>query len=110
MKIEKIDHVHFGVNDIKKFQEAFGRLLGLKFTPIQDFPGVKAVASVSTGPAELALIKPSSPENWVAQFIQEHGEGIYSFCLKVSDFDDIVADFDARGIKYRILPERKRFG
>ncbi len=110
MKLEKVDHLHFAVNDIPKFQKAFSRLLGLKFTPIQEFPLFKAFASNSIGPVDFTLVKPTSPENYLNKFLREKGEGLSSFCLKISDYDHVIADFDARGIKYNILPERSRFG
>ncbi len=110
MKLEKIDHVHIAVNDIPKFQKVFSKLLGLEFTPIEEFHQVKVFASISKGPVEFTLVTPASPENYNHKILKEKGEGLTSFCLKISDFDNVVADFDARGIKYNILPERKRFG
>lgn len=110
MEIERIDHIHFAVNNIKKYQEAFTRLLGLKFTPIEDFPKMDSVAVTSIDPVEFAIVKPTSPDTVLAKDVREKGEGLHSFCLKISDFDEVIADFKARKIKHFILPERKRFG
>ena len=110
MKIEKIDHIHLGVKEIEKFRDDFIRLLGLEFTPLQEFHEVKQIACISKGPAEFAIVKPAPDNTVLNDFLEEHGEPSLSFCLKVSDFDDIIADFDRRGIRYQIHPETKRFG
>jgi len=98
MKIEKIDHIHIAVEDLKKAAKSFSDIMGTKWVgPIESsaMPGMKTTFDT----LGFELVQPTSPDSPLAKFIQKRGEGVYSIGLKVSNLDETIADLEARGVR-----------
>lgn len=81
MEVERIDHIHVAVKDLKKAAKSFSNIMGTKWVgPIEFEDGDFKTAFDSLG---FELLQPTSSDNFLAHFIEEKGEGIYSIGLKV---------------------------
>ena len=97
MKIEKIDHIHVAVKDLKEAAKSFGDIMGTRWVgPIELPDGNMRTAFDTLG---FELVQPTSPDSPLAKFIEKRGEGVYSIGLKVPNLDEAIADLEARGIR-----------
>ncbi len=96
MKVEGIDHIHIAVKDLKKAAKLFSDIMGSEWVgpikPAEDF--ITAFDNLG-----FELMQQTSPEGFIAKFIQRRGEGLFSVGLKVPNLDEAVADLEAKGIK-----------
>lgn len=96
MKVERIDHIHIAVKDLRKAANLFSDILGTKWVgPIEPAEGF--ITAFDT--LGLELMQQTSPEGFITDFIQRRGEGLFSIGLKVPNLDEAVADLEARGIR-----------
>jgi len=98
MKVERIDHIHIVVKDLREAAKFFGEIMGTKWVgPIESpgMPGMKTTFDT----LGFELMQPTSPDTPLAKFIQKRGEGIYSIGLKVSNLDEAIADLKDRGVR-----------
>ncbi|MFC2058729.1 VOC family protein [Chloroflexota bacterium] len=94
MKVERIDHIHILVKDIKGAMSFFSDIMGTRFVGPLDMPRINA-AFDSIG---LELISPKSEESPFYQILEQEGEGLLSIGLKVPDLDEAIAELEARGL------------
>ncbi|MFC2000010.1 VOC family protein [Chloroflexota bacterium] len=96
MKVEKLDHVHIHVKDIKKAVQFFENSLGVKFGTI--YASEEWDFKICHAPPGLLLMQPMSPENPVAQLIESRGEGLAAISLKVPDIEAAIAELQSKGL------------
>jgi methylmalonyl-CoA/ethylmalonyl-CoA epimerase len=101
---EKVDHVTIVVKDMDKAIKAYENILNLTsgnkgFT--KTFGDTRLVMLTIAG-ARIELMQPGGgSDNPFSQFLTEHGEGIYSYCVYVEDFDEEITRLKKMGVKLR---------
>ena len=96
MKVERIDHIHIAVKDLRKAAKFFADIMGTKWVgPIE--PAEDMITAFDSLGFE--LLQQTRPEGWIADFIQKRGEGLFSIGLKVSNLDEAVAELEAKGVR-----------
>lgn len=103
---EKVDHVTIVVKDMDKALKAYEEIL--KLTPgkkgfVKTFGDTRLVMLTIAG-ARIELMQPGAGggrDNPFVQFLNEHGEGIYSYCVYVQDFDAEIKRLKQAGVKLR---------
>lgn len=97
MKIEKIDHVHVYVKDMKKAVAFFEAVLGSPFSEVRHNPEVQLNWRMSqTG---IELLSSTSSNGIVAKFIEHKGEGLAGISLKVADIEEAVSELESYGMR-----------
>lgn len=104
MAIEGLAHVGIAVNNIDEAIAFFRDKLGAKLDTSRTADGklnfgLHLSALVSVGSLKLELMQPTRPGMGpVGKFLTERGEGIHHISLKVDNFSESKADFEARGL------------
>ena len=98
--IKRFNHVGIAVKDLDKamafFEEVYGaRLIGRDRYEDQQFE----TAMVGIGEMRLELIASLDPGSFIAGFIKERGDGIHHMSLEVDQFEQVIDDFKAKGLK-----------
>ena len=98
--IKRFNHVGIAVKDLDKavafFEEVYGaRLIGRDRYEDQQFE----TAMVGIGEMRLELIASLDPGSFIAGFIKEQGDGIHHMSLEVDQFEQVIDDFKAKGLK-----------
>src|SRR5208283_4838722 len=98
MKIEKIDHICFAVEDLEKTKKIYEENLGL--VPVVEYVAESEfikVARYYIGEVAVEFMESTSPEGEVAKFIKKKGEGVFLISYKVDDLDGALTELKARG-------------
>jgi methylmalonyl-CoA/ethylmalonyl-CoA epimerase len=87
--LDKIDHVGIAVDSIDDKMRLYRDVLGLEYdgTGIVEAQGVK-VAFFRLGESHLELLEPVDEESPVADFLDEHGEGIHHLAAGCEEIDE----------------------
>jgi catechol 2,3-dioxygenase-like lactoylglutathione lyase family enzyme len=99
---EKVDHVTIVVRDLDKAMKAYEDIL--RFTPgkrgfVKTF-GRTRLAMFTVAGARVEIMQPDTQmDSQFARFLAEKGEGVYSYCVYVQDFDAEIRRLKACGIK-----------
>ena len=123
MKVERIDHIHFKVNDAEKAIPIYEGLIGKKFPVVgwdttNDY-GLKS--SFNPFPIGFELMEVTDKSKKMAKMYAAAPEGIFAISLKVPDIDKATAEMKSRGyklllrydpppVKEAIFETRKTFG
>jgi methylmalonyl-CoA/ethylmalonyl-CoA epimerase len=96
MKIEKIVHVHVLVKDLGQAVKHFSDIMGTKYIgPIKGIsPIITAFDDVGL---ELQQPLPGS-ESYIADLLNEYGEGIHHIAIKVESVEEAVAELKSKGV------------
>ncbi|MCL5026563.1 MAG: VOC family protein [Chloroflexi bacterium] len=98
--IKRVDHIAFAVKNLEETLDRVRRLYGGQYLGKKDVPHEKyQVAYVMVGQNMITLVQPTSPESFVAQFIEKRGEGIHHLGVEVDSLDETVANLQAEGVK-----------
>jgi len=98
---EKVDHVTIVVGDLDKAMKAYEDIL--RFTPgkrgfVKTFGGTR-LAMFTVAGARVELMQPDTEtDSQFARFLAEKGEGVYSYCVYVHDFDAEIKRLKASGV------------
>lgn len=89
------------MKDLDRALQIYQNVLGLKLEGVHTVKERKVkVAFLSAGGEnKFELIEPTDNESFIARFIAEHGEGIHHVAVKTSDFDAVLNDLEANGLK-----------
>jgi catechol 2,3-dioxygenase-like lactoylglutathione lyase family enzyme len=104
---EKVDHVTIVVKDMDKALKAYENILNLVPGGAKGFIknfGDTRLAMFTIAGARVELMQPGAgggQDNPFAQFLAQHGDGVYSYCVYVQDFDKEIARLKKMGVKLR---------
>ena len=101
MKVEKIDHIHFKVNDMKKAVPIYEGLMGKNF-PIVDYDMTSDYGlriSFNPFPIGFELMEVSDKSKEMAKLYAAAPEGVFALSLKVPDIDKATAEMESMGLK-----------
>lgn len=88
--IKKVDHIGIAVRDAAKMVKFYSDQLGIQVSKVVEPPGSGLrIYFLPVGESDLELVEPLDPQNWIAKFIDQNGEGLHHICL---DVDDIHAE------------------
>ena len=111
MKIEKIDHICFAVEDLEKTKKIYKENLGL--VPAVEYVAESEfikVARYYIGEVAVEFMESTSPEGEVAKFIKKRGEGVFLIAYKVENLDGALAELKAKGADLIDQKPRALFG
>ncbi|MBI2918798.1 MAG: VOC family protein [Chloroflexi bacterium] len=97
MKVDKIDHIHVYVKDLKAATRQFSKIMGTKFSDpvvVEKF-NLRSVLE----PLGIELIESTTPDGPVARFVEKRGEGLAAISLKVPDIKAATAELKALGMR-----------
>ena len=97
MKFEKIDHITIYVKELEKARKFFSELFEAEFGETSESPGLDVRSSM--GPVGIELIEALTPDGPVAKAINDIGEGLHLVSLKVPNFEEAVAEMQAKGVR-----------
>jgi len=105
--LKRIDHIGIVVQDLEAARRSF-EALGMNVERIQEVPDrpVKA-AFLPLGDSDVELLQPLTSDGDLAQFLEEHGEGIHHICIEVEDIQAALAAVKSRGIQLREAQPRQ---
>ena len=99
MKIEKIDHICFAVENLERtkkiYEENFGLVPTVEY--VAESESIK-VARYYIGEVAVEFMESTGPEGEVAKFIEKRGEGVFLISYKVDDLDGALAELKAKGV------------
>jgi len=100
LQIEKIDHIHVYVRDLRAAIARFEDLLGVTFGDIM-VEGLEDLGVIGAfAPPGIDMSQPTSPQSPVAKVIERHGEGLVGgVSFKVPDIDAGVAELQSKGLQ-----------
>ena len=111
MKIEKIDHICFAVEDLEKTKKIYEENLGL--LPVIEYVAESEfikVARYYIGDVAVEFMESTSPEGEVAKFIKKKGEGVFLIAYKVDDLCGALAELKTKGADLIDKEPRALFG
>jgi methylmalonyl-CoA/ethylmalonyl-CoA epimerase len=111
MRIEKIDHICFAVEDLEKTKKIYEENLGL--VPVVEYVAESEfikVARYYIGEVAVEFMESTSPEGEVGKFIKKRGEGVFLISYKVDDLDGALAELKAKGADLIDKEPRALFG
>ena len=111
MKIEKIDHICFAVENLEKTKKIYKENLGL--VPAVEYVAESEfikVARYYIGDVAVELMESTTAEGEVAKFIKKRGEGVFLISYKVEDLDGALAELKAKGADLIDQEPRELFG
>ena len=108
MKIERLDHVHLYVDNLREVAAFLSDLLGTRWVGPIEFPEHGVMTAFNSLGIEM-LQSTTSPDDtakplgaYIARVVESRGNMIVSLGLKVPDLDEAVAELEAKGI--RVIP------
>jgi methylmalonyl-CoA/ethylmalonyl-CoA epimerase len=108
--IKKFNHVGIAVKDLDRAVEFFEKTYGAKILWRKKFDDQKIESAfVSIGEARLELTASLEPESVIAKFIENRGEGIHHVSLEVDEFDQVIKEFKAKGLRVMAEADTKDF-
>lgn len=111
MKIEKIDHICFAVEDLentkKLYLEHFGLIPTCEY--VAESEKIK-VARYYIGEVAVEFMESTSSQGDVAKFIRARGEGAFLISYKVDDLTKAMEELKAKNVKLIDEKPRELFG
>jgi methylmalonyl-CoA/ethylmalonyl-CoA epimerase len=111
VKIEKIDHICFAVEDLEKTKRIYKENFGLE--PVVEYVAESEhikVARYYIGDVAVEFMESTSPQGEVAKFIEKRGEGVFLISYKVDDLDKALTELKAKGADLIDQEPRTLFG
>lgn len=109
MKLQRIDHVGYAVEDLEQAIAFHERLYGAEVAHREriDSDGV-AEALLAIGPSFIQLLTPTRDDSPVAKFLERNGEGVHHIGYGVADIDATFAELQELGV--RLVEDHPRPG
>ena len=111
MKIEKIDHICFAVEDLEKTKKIYKENFGLE--PLVEYIAESELIKVAryyVGDVAVEFMESTSPKGEVAKFIEKRGEGVFLISYKVDDLGKALSELKAKGADLIDQEPRALFG
>ncbi len=95
-----LDHLAIAVRDTEKALTLYRDQLGLPVLFSQQHPDQPLLLThLDMGNTQLQLIQPLTDDHPVAQWIDEHGEGLHHFCFLVDSVQQTMDELPVHGLK-----------
>jgi methylmalonyl-CoA epimerase len=94
----QLHHIGWAVNSLDDSLDHFQRQLALPYEGVEEFPTLR-VAFFRAGATLIELLEPTSPEDNVARFLADRGEGIHHCAYLVEDVASELIYATARGLR-----------
>lgn len=109
MRLQRIDHVGYAVEDLEEAVAYHERLYGALVAHREriDSDGVDE-ALLKIGESYIQLLAPTSPESPVARFLERNGPGVHHIGYGVADIQATFDDLKELGV--RIVEDHPRPG
>jgi len=101
-KIRRLDHIGIAVKNLDDAIERFTRILGAEFIAKKEIilSGSKmCVGYLKLGDTIIGLDQPTRPNEFLAQFIEQRGEGLHHVGLEVDDLVAFKAELRQKGVR-----------
>jgi methylmalonyl-CoA epimerase len=95
-----MDHVGIAVKNLDEAVHLYRDVLGFKLEGIHVLNERKfrVAIMVPGGETKIELLEPIGSDSTIAKFLENHGEGIHHFAVKVSDIEDTLAQLKRKGV------------
>ena len=95
-----INHVCLAVSNIEEALEFYRETFGITANEIVDIKdqGVRA-ALVEVGGSQIEFIESTDPQNGVARFLENRGEGVHHICFEVEDLQGTLDRLNENGVQ-----------
>jgi methylmalonyl-CoA/ethylmalonyl-CoA epimerase len=98
--IKKFNHVGIAVKNLDRAVEFFQETYGAKLVWRKKFEDQKMESAlVSIGEAQFELLTGLEPQSLIDRFIESRGEGIHHVSLEVDQFDQVIEEIKAKGLR-----------
>ncbi len=97
----KIDHIGFTVSSLENALNFCCDLFGVKSEEVKIDTITERKVRVAVIPVDggmIELMESTSPDGWIAKYINEHGEGLHHLALEVSDIRAVLDTLRERGV------------
>jgi methylmalonyl-CoA epimerase len=104
--IGRFDHIAFAVQSIEKSRPFFENALGAKFRYLKEGRGGGFLYAVfDFHDLTIELLEATSPDNFVAKFLEKRGEGVHHLTLQTPDLKERISLLEGQGL--RIVDKRE---
>jgi len=98
--IKRINHVGIAVKNLDKAVEFFQETYGAKLVRREKLEDQKMESAlISIAEAQFELLGSLEPQSLIDKFIESRGEGIHHVSLEVDQFDQVIKEIKAKGVK-----------
>jgi len=98
--IKRFNHVGVAVRNLEQAIDFFQKTYGAKLVWRKKFEDQKIESAlISIGEAQLELSASLEPQSVIDKFIESRGEGIHHVSFEVDNFDQVIEDIKAKGLK-----------
>ena len=98
--IKKINHVGIAVKNLDRAVEFFQETYGAKLVRREKLEDQKMESAlISIAEAQFELLGSLEPQSLIDKFIESRGEGIHHVSLEVDQFDQVIKEIKAKGVK-----------
>lgn len=103
MKAKRIDHVVIAVKDLDAAVATYQQNFGLAKVSEGEVPslGIRN-AFLQIGDAQIELVTPLTEQGPVAEFLAQHGSGMYLLALEVDDLEAAIATLQNAGTRVNV--------
>ena len=105
-----VDHIGVAVRNLTVAIQYYRDVLGFSLEGVHALEDRKVkIAFFSTGgETQIELLEPTSSESAVAKFLENQGEGVHHFAVKVDDLETAIKGFKEKGVS--LIGDRPRTG
>jgi methylmalonyl-CoA/ethylmalonyl-CoA epimerase len=105
-----MDHVGVAVRNLNEAISVYQNVLGFTVEGVHTLTERKVkVAFVSTGgETRIELLEPLDKEGTIAKFLENRGEGIHHFAVKVKGIEEMLETFKRKGVT--LVDEKPKAG
>ena len=98
--IKKFNHVGIAVKNLDRAVQFFQETYGAKLVWRKKFEDLKIESAlISIGEAQFELSASLEPQSVIDRFIESRGEGIHHVSLEVDQFDQVIGEIKAKGLR-----------
>ncbi|MFH0768409.1 MAG: VOC family protein [Chloroflexota bacterium] len=98
--IKKFNHVGIAVKNLDRAVEFFQETYGAKLVWRAKFEDLKLESAfISIGEARFELSASLEPNSVIDKFIESRGEGVHHVSLEVDQFDQVIKEIKAKGLR-----------
>jgi methylmalonyl-CoA/ethylmalonyl-CoA epimerase len=100
MRLQRIDHVGYAVEDLDAAVRYHQRLYGAEVVHREELErdGVRE-ALLGVGQSFIQLLEPTRPDSPVARFLERHGPGVHHVAYGVADVAAMLEAFKKLGVQ-----------